>query len=204
MFDKYKIHIYQSMIIAQLLFIINCGTTNIASNLENIITVQTSCSTFPNPKSLADCSQFSSSNTYCCVVNPIVSTMGTTQCYELPVSAYNGQSYINYQNAQYSMDCGQSKYASVLPPCGNMTNPTGKNDCSNFSTDLISCCYFSGISPNGLTTYNPAVVNASCVSLGTKYRGSTTIAGMPLDCSSNYPSISLIITFLILLISFFL
>lgn len=173
-------------------------TTIALLSLHFINSSPTCTSTVPSVNT--DCyNQSSSSDELCCYLTSINTSPSSKFCLSIPSSAYTGDTIYAFDNNNYNIACNSPGFNSILESCGGVSGSVA--GCSTGSSFTNSCCYYQKTdtgSPNGKVQKTPT----GCYWIGTKFTGSLSWAGLPLNCSSNFLTFSTSLIFFVFLFLF--
>lgn len=152
--------------------------TTIFSILISTIISQTTLNTIPTPCNsekpfdFNECFLRQVSNAYskCCYLENYLD-QNKKICLEIPATSFTGSNLYSLNNILYRINCPNVSDKDLLRSCAPIV-PTGRSDCSNYSTLSESCCF--------------NVSDKTCNWLGTKYRGNVLWAGKNLDCAAGF------------------
>jgi hypothetical protein len=158
-------------------------------NSEDDIDYSKICGRFIPDKS-GDCNRLNTYTQYCCYLeNALGNDPHANQCIQINSAVYSAYpSWLVQGGKNMTVNCGvEESYPNNLKKCGK-TNPLSKIECSNYSTQSNSCCYFNYGGSTG------------CYSLGSKYIGSTTYGNYILQCDGTFMKYTFSLFFIIILI----
>jgi hypothetical protein len=147
-----------------------------------------------------DCfNQSSSNDELCCYLSSINTSPNSQFCLSIPSSAFTGDSIYAYNNVNYNIACKSQGLNSILESCSGISGSVA--GCSTGSSFTNSCCYYQKTDTGSL--YDKVQnTPTGCYWIGTKFTGSLSWAGLPLNCSANFLTFSASLVFFVFLFLF--
>jgi len=126
------------------------------------------------PKDQSSCEIYNTNSTLCCYLTTFSNGIYFNMCYQINMTDYlHLNNKISLGGYDFDVDCG----TIMGTTCGTINTPQSYKDCSQFSLNTNSCCYYR---------YKN---DSSCVWLGQPYTGRVEYKGLELFCSENFISL---------------
>lgn len=125
------------------------------------------------PKDQSSCEIYNTNTTLCCYLTTFSNGVYFNMCYQINMTDYlflNNK--ITLGDYKFDIDCGMNMGTT----CGTIMTPKSYKDCSMFSLDVNSCCYYN---------YKN---DTSCIWLGSAYTGRLEYKGLELVCGGGFIS----------------
>lgn len=137
------------------------------------------------PKDQSSCEIYNTNSTLCCYLTTFSNGIYFNMCYQINMTDYlHLNDKISLGEYDFDVDCG----AIMGTTCGTINTPKSYVDCSQFSLNTNSCCYYK---------YKN---DSSCVWLGKPYTGRVEYEGLELFCNDTYITIRYIFICYVILI----